>query len=169
MGEERFNQLIDRTEHPSQTGAIIQNFLVLPLFSVVGYLFSSLIILVIGRLFSSQGNYVHVFSALLHANFVDKLLGNAVRLFLAFSRKSVMQTSTGIALFFPRMESTSTAYIFLSQVDFFQIWLFGILAYGLSFILKIELKKALFISYLFWLLKSLFYIGLGILGMSYMR
>ena len=140
-----------------------------PLFYIVALLFQSLIILVLGRFVSTHGNYKQVFSALLHANFVDKLLGNAVRLIFALTRKSVMQTSTGLALFFPKMEITSNTYVILANIDFFQLWTFGILSYGLAAIFKIDVKKALFVSYGFWILKTLVNIGVGIVGLSFAR
>lgn len=80
-----------------------------------------------------------------------------------------MQTSTSLALFFPKMEVTSTSYLMLAQVDVFQLWLFGILAFGLASIFKIELKKALFLSYGLWFLKALVNIGIGLIGMSFLR
>jgi hypothetical protein len=169
MGEERYNQMIERLENPSQTGLIIRSFLLNPAFMLVGFLFASLILLVMGRLTSTEGRYVQVFSAYLHANFIDKILGNALRLVLILSRKSVVQTTTSLALFFPRLEVTSAGFVILSHVDFFQLWLFGILSYGLSHIFKIEIKKALFLSYGFWLIKSLFYITIGLLTLRYMR
>ena len=47
--------------------------------------------------------------------------------------------------------------------------MFGVLAVGLSAVFKVDLRKALFISYGFWLLKSVIFIALGIIGMSYMK
>ncbi len=168
LGEENYNRMIERLENPSQSMVILQTFVIIPVSFLVGLLFSSLIILVMGRFTSTEGKYVQVFSVLLHANFVDKILGNALRLILVFTRKSVMQTTTSLALFFPRLEVTSSAYLVLTQFDFFQLWLFGLLGFGLSQVLKIELKKALVISYAFWLLKSLLYIALGLIRMRYM-
>lgn len=168
LGEENFNRMIERLENPSQSMVILQTFGIIPISFLVGLLFSSLIILVMGRFTSTEGKYVQVFSVLLHANFIDKILGNALRLILIFTRKSVMQTTTSLALFFPRLEVTSSAYLVLTQLDFFQLWLFGILGFGLSHVFKIELKKALVISYTFWLLKSLLYIALGLMRMRYM-
>lgn len=169
IGEERFNQMIERLEHPSKTSIILRSFLAAPATSLIGFLLSSLILLGLARFTSTEGNYVKVFSTYLHANFIDKIFGNAVRLILIISRKSVMQTTTSLALLFPKLEATSVGFIVLSQVDFFQIWLFGIFGYALSHIFKIELKKALFISYGFWLIKSLFYIGLALLSLRFMR
>ncbi len=169
LGEENFNRMIERLENPSQSMVILQTFGIIPISFLVGLLFSSLIILVMGRFTSTEGKYVQVFSVLLHANFVDKILGNALRLILILTRKSVMQTTTSLALFFPRLEVTSSAYLVLTQLDFFQLWLFGILAFGLSRIFKTELKKALVISYIFWFLKSLLYVALGLMRMRYMR
>jgi hypothetical protein len=169
LGEDRYNEAIQNLENPSTARKVIQIFVTTPISLVVFLLFQSLIILALGRFVSTQGNYKQVFSILLHANFVDKLLGNAVRLILAFSRKSVMQTSTGLALFFPKMEITSNTYVILANIDFFQLWLFGILSYGLAAIFKVDVKKALFVSYGFWILKTLVNIGIGIVGLSFAR
>jgi hypothetical protein len=118
-------------------------------------------------MFSTEGNYKQVLAAVLHANFIDKILGNALRLVLILTRKSFMQTTTSLALFFPKLEVASPAFIILSQVDFFQLWLFGVLGYGLSSIFKIELKKALILSYSFWVLKSLLYIVYGLIAIRF--
>jgi len=166
MGEERFKQRIEQLENPSKSLVFLRSFLLSPITFLIGFLISSLIILVIGRFSSTEGNFVQVFSAYLYVNFIDKILGNALRLILILSRKSVMQTTTSLALLFPRLETTSFSFIVLSQIDFFQLWLFGILGYGLSHIFKIDIKKALFISYSFWLLKSLFNIALFSLSMK---
>lgn len=164
MGEEAFNRLVERTENPSKVSVFLINLLLKPGGVLIGLLFSSLIILAIGRMFSTEGNYKQVLAAVLYANFIDKILGNALRLVLILTRKSFMQTTTSLALFFPKLEVTSSAFIILSQVDFFQLWLFGILGYGLSSVFKIELKKALILSYGFWILKSLLNIALGLIG-----
>jgi hypothetical protein len=167
MGEDRFNEMIERTENPSTTSVLLSNLLYKPGGLLVGFLFSSLIIFAISRMFSTEGNYKQVLAALLHANFIDKILGNALRLVLILTRKSFMQTTTSLALFFPKLEITSPTFIILSQVDFFQLWLFGVLGYGLSFIFKIELKKALILSYSFWVLKSLLYIVYGLIAIRF--
>ncbi len=168
-GEERYNQMIERLENTSQTTIMVRSFLATPFTFLIGFLFSSLIILALGRLFSAEGNYRQVFTAYLHANFIDKILGNSLRLVLVLSRKSFAQVTTSLALFFPKLEMTSKAYVVVSQVDFFQIWLFGIFALALSTIFKIKMKKALLISYSFWFLKSLIYVVLGFLSLSYFQ
>lgn len=169
VGEERYDQMIQNMENPSARSRIIQTFVTTPLFYLTALLLQALILLILGRFLSSQGTYVQVLSALLHASLVDKLFGNAVRMVLALTRKSLMQTSTGLALLFPKMEVTSTSYIMLSQVDFFQLWLFGVLAFGLAAVFKIELKKALFLSYGVWFLKALVNVGIALIGMSFLR
>jgi hypothetical protein len=169
MGADSFAKMIERTEHPSKAGQAIQIFVTTPLFYLAALLLQSLILLILGRFMSTQGTYVQVLSVLVHASLVDKLLGNAVRLLLALSRQSLMQTSTSLALLFPRMEVTSTAYIVLTQIDFFQLWMFGILAFGLAAVFKIPVKKALFLSYGVWVLKALVNIGIGLIGMSFLR
>jgi hypothetical protein len=67
------------------------------------------------------------------------------------------------------MEVTSTPYIMLAQIDFFQLWMFGILAFGLAAVFKIPVKKALVLSYGVWFLKALVNIGIGLIGMSFLR
>jgi hypothetical protein len=168
MGEEAYARRLQNLENPTPTDQVLQ-ILGAAGITVVFLLFQSLILLILGRFVSTSGTYKHVFSALLHASLVDRLLGNAVRAILAFTKQSVMQTSTGMALFFPKLEITSTPYIVLANIDFFQLWLFGILGYGFSAVFKIDLKKALFLSYTFWFLKTLANIGLGLIGMSFMR
>jgi len=168
-GEERYNQRIEGLKNPSKIWQIIQFFIFAPLGFMISILISTLVIFAVGRITSTEGRFIQVFSALLHANFIDKILGNGVRYILALTRKSLVEITTSFAIFFPRLEVGSTAYIILSQLDFFQLWLFGILSFGLSCIFKIELKKALFISYGFWLLKSLVNIALGLLIMQSVR
>jgi hypothetical protein len=159
MGEDAYNRQLNFFENPPQWYIILMT-VVFPLVAhLIGFLLPSLIILGIGRMFSTEGNYKQIFSMYLHASIIDRILGNAVRLVLILIRKSVFQTTTSLALFFPRLEITSTAYKVLSQVDFFQLWFYGILAYGLSSVLKIDVKKSLIIAYGFWLLKTLFYIA----------
>lgn len=129
-------------------------FLVTPLTYLFGLLFSALIVLGMGRLVSTQGNYLQVFSALLHANFIDKLLGNGLRIFLLTGLGSAVQTPTSLSVFLPRPDVMSTAYALLGQVDLFQIWMFWLFGIGLAAAFKITLKKGLVISFVFWLLKS---------------
>ncbi len=169
VGVASYDKMIQNMENPSARSRIIQTFVTTPLFYLIPLLLQALILLILGRFLSSQGAYVQVLAVLLHASLVDKLFGNAVRMVLALTRKSLMQTSTSLALLFPKMEVTSTSYIMLSQVDFFQIWLFGILAFGLAAVFKIELKKALFLSYGVWFLKALVNVPLAMISMSFLR
>jgi len=165
-GEARYNQMI---EPPSQTRQIVQTFGFVPVTFLLFFLFRTLILLMMSRTVSSQGTFKQVASVYAHASVVDDLLGNAVRLVLALTTKSVMKTSASLAILFPRMEVTSTAYIALVQVDFFQLWLFSILAYGLSAVFKMDLKKCLLISYGFWIIKALINIGIGTLAMGFLK
>jgi len=121
-----------------------------------------------GRFSSTEGNFKQVWTHYLYANFIDKILGNGVRLFLILSKKSIMQTTTSLAAFFPQLEVTSTGFIILSQFDFFQLWMFGVLGYGIASAFKIEFKKALYISYGFWALKSIIYIIIGLIGRQFL-
>ncbi len=169
LGEDTYARMIEQTENPSQGKRIVQTFVSTPLFFLAALLLQALLLLTFGRLLSTQGTYVQVLAVLVHASLIDKLLGNAVRLALALTRKSLMQTSTGLALLFPRMEVTSTPYIVLAQVDLFQLWMFGVLALGLAAVFKIGLRKALALSYGLWFLKALANIGIGVISMSFLR
>jgi hypothetical protein len=167
MGEEAFNQRLEMAKNPPQW-QIILGYVSAPVTLFIGLLIGSLFLLIFGRMGSTEGRFVQVLSAYLHANFIDKILGNGVRLFLILTRKSTLQSTTSIAMFFPNLEVTSTAFIVLSQLDFFQIWMFGVLALGLAEIFKIPLGRALIISYLIWAMKALFYIGIMMLSMQFM-
>ena len=168
-GEERYNLAVERTKSTSSARLLINAAILAPMTFLIGLLLSALVVFGLSRMVSTEGNYLKVFSVLVHANFVDKILGNALRLLIIFSRKSVLQTSTSLAAFFPKLEVTSPAYAALGQFDFFQLWLFGIFGLGLAAIFKIAPKKGLLISYTFWLIKSLVNIGLSLWFMSYMR
>jgi hypothetical protein len=150
-GESRYASELERINGQDRSLAA---FLLTPLTYLFGLLFSALIVLGMGRLVSTQGSYLQVFSMLLHASLVDKLLGNGLRLFLISGRKSVIQTSTGLPVFFPKMGVMSPAYALLSQVDLFQLWTFCLFGIGLAAAFKISPKKGLVISFAFWLLKS---------------
>jgi hypothetical protein len=164
LGEEAYQRQLDFLENPPKWFFIVFS-IGAPLFmTLIGFFLPPLILLAFGRMFSTEGNYKQTLSVYLHASIVNNIFGNAVRLILILTRKSVVQTTTSLALFFPKMEVTSTSFTVLSQIDFFQIWFFGILAFGISSVFKIDIKKSLFLSYGFWFLKSLLYIGLGALG-----
>ena len=150
-GESRYAGELERIGSQSRSLAA---FLVMPLTHLFGILFSALIVLGMGRLVSTRGNYLQVFSVLLHASLVDKLLGNGLRLFLISGGESVVQTSTGLPVFLPKLDVLSTSYAILSQVDLFQIWMFVLFGMGLAAAFKISLKKGLVISFAFWFLKS---------------
>ena len=169
IGEEQYNEMLEKLKNPTPPQLFVRPFVWAPLTLAVGLLFSCLIIFGLGRIVSTEGKYIQVFAGFLYANFIDKILGNAVRLLLILSRKSYQETTTGLALFFPRLEVTSNAFIILSQIDLFQLWMFGIFSYAISYIFKIDVKKALFISYGFWTLKTVLYIAIGLLSASLIR
>ena len=168
LGKDRFEQYLKSQENPSPTKRLVSSLAITPVTSAVGFLISSLFLLIFGRIVSTTGTFKSVLAVFLHANFIDKILGNAVRLAIILSRKSVFQTTTSLAVLFPKMSFTSPAYIVLSQVDFFQLWMFGVLGYGLAAVFKIELKKAMIVSYAFFVIKSVIYIALGFLSRSFL-
>jgi hypothetical protein len=167
MGKEAFDKMIQGMENPSTTGTIIRSVLN-PVLMLVGWLIAGLIVLVLGRLVSTEGAFLPIFAAVLHANFIDKIFGTLVRLILIMTRKSVMQTSTSLALLMPGAEFTSTPFIILSQFDFFQLWMFGVLGLGLAQIFKVSVAKGMVISYGFWALKSIVFVALGFLSRSFL-
>jgi len=168
LGKERYETTIKSLENPSQMSVILRTVLWSALGLAIGLLISSLFLLIIGRLVSTEGAFIAVFAVLLHANFIDKVLGNAVRLVLILTRKSAIQTTTSLALLVPNADFTSTPFILLSQIDFFQLWMFAVIGYGLSFVFKISAKKAMVIAYAFWFLKSLLYIAMLFLSRSFL-
>ena len=169
MGEEAFNRYVESLDKPATTWQVIQMFGGAPLLFVIAMLIQGLIFMILGRFVSTQGTFKQVFAALIHANLINGVLGNAVRMVLTLTKKSAMQVSTGLPLLFPKMEVTSKAYVVLGQVDLFQIWMFGVLAFGLAAVFKINVRKALFLSYTIWFLKALFNIAVTLLFMSFVR
>ncbi len=168
LGKERYEKLLESQANPAPARKYINAFAVGPLTAALGFFISTLFLLIFGRFVATSGCYVEVLAVFLNASFIDKVLGNAVRLLIILTKKSVFQTSTSLVLFFPKMTWGSVPYIILGQFDFFQLWMFGVLAYGLAAVFKVDLKKALFVSYGFFVLKSLIYVVVGLLSRSMM-
>jgi len=132
----------------------------------LGFVVSSLVLLIAGRLVSGGGHYTQVFSLFVYASFIDKILGNAVRLFLFSPDTSAFKAATSIARFFPHPDENGFISALSVQIDFFQIWLFAVIGIGLAAIFKMDVKKAMCVSYGFWLFKSVINAVLIQLGMS---
>lgn len=169
LGEERFNTMLEqsrqRAENLPATARITQA-LTGSVLVIIALLLQTLLLLVFVKFFSTQGTYKQLLSGMLHANFINVILGNGLRAFLASSKQSIFKVSTGLAVFLPGLEPTSPAYIALTSIDIFQLWMFGVLGYAISAIFKLDLKKSLFLSYLFWALKTIINIAIGIFSLS---
>jgi hypothetical protein len=163
LGEDTFNKRIESLENPTKLQIFRQNVVITLIYLLFVVLLQSLLLLMFGRFLSTQGSYMQVLSVLVHANLIDKLAGNAVRLPLILARRSVTQVSTSVAALFPTMDSLSIPYIVLKQLDLFQLWMFGVLAFGLAAIFKIRMKMALALSCGLWFLKALVNIGMAFL------
>jgi hypothetical protein len=167
LGEERYDRMIQSLESPSPTRTILYSFLGAPFFQVLGFLIAAVVLLVLGRLVSTEGVFQTIFAVIVSANVIDKILGGAVRALLYAMRKSVVEATTSLALLAPKAEFASAPYILLSQVDFFQLWTFGTIGLGLAQVFKVSSKKGLALAYGFWALKSLVFIALGFLTRSF--
>ncbi len=162
-GDEQVDRMLETMRNPTRWRTMA-GYGMAAVGLLVGLLIASLILLVMGRLGSTEGRFIQIFAVLMHASFIDKLLGNVVRAFLVLYQKSFFQSTTTLAAFTPRLEVTSTPFIVLSQIDFFQLWMFGILALGLAHIFKIDRRRAFIISYAFWFLKSALHIGVTLMS-----
>lgn len=167
LGDEIYQKRIDALENPSRFGVVSQTIVYTALLFIVASLLQAMMLYIVGRLAWARGSYRQVLAVLLHASVIDKVLGNALRLILVLWRGSIAQTSTGLAMFFPRLDSMSMPYIMLNQVDIFQLWMFGFLALGLSAVFKIRVKQALLLSSGLFLAKAAVNIGLGFISSSF--
>jgi len=95
------------------------------------------------------------------------ILAQPVTQFLPEGKKLAFTSLTAPFMLYIKV-SFLAALFFTSPFIFFQIWMFGVLAFGLSEIFKIPLRRALIISFLFWAIKSLLYIGITMLSMRFM-
>jgi hypothetical protein len=169
LGEEIYQKRISALENPSRLSVAGQTIVYHGLTFIFALLLQALVLFIGARYFCSQGTYVQILSVLLHASVIDKFLGNAVRLILILSRQTMTQTSTGLAMLFPKLDSMSMPYIILNQIDLFQLWMFGLLAIGLSAVFKVRFRKALVLSYALWLLKAAVNIGFGLITLGFYR
>jgi len=161
---DRFDEMLERMDNPSKSTFYVRPFVVNPISLLFFFMIQSLIIFGISRLVSTEGTLKGVWSMFFHARLIDVVLGGGLHLFLALTKKSFIDITLSPALFFPKMDVLSTPFMILSQFNFFQIWAFGVLGVGLAHVLKIDLKKGLYVSYGFFLLKCVFHIGIGLLG-----
>ncbi len=168
MGRERYDKMIQSMEAGQTGGAQVRAAAFGSVLFTFGLFISALVILVMGRLVSTEGAFMPIVAVLVHANFVDKILGGIVRTALVLARRSVFQTTTSLALLAPKIEFTSVPYIILSQIDFFQLWMFGLVGCGLAALFKVTIRKGLVLSYTFWLLKTLVNIGLAFFWRSFL-
>ncbi|HEK86538.1 MAG: YIP1 family protein [Candidatus Saccharicenans sp.] len=169
IGEERFNTMLEQSRQKAEhltTSARVTQSLIGSVSVIIILFLQALLLMVLIKFFSTQGTYIQLLSGMFHASFINLFLGNALRAFLASSKQSMLKVSTGLAAFFPNLDPTSTPYVILTSIDIFQLWMFGVLGYAISAIFKLDLKKSLFISYLFWALKTIVNIGLGIFSLS---
>lgn len=161
-----YTRILEGIPNPSRMTILLRAVLWTHLY-LLGFLVSSLVLLILSRAVSNGGNYSQVFSVYIHANLIDKVLGNAVRLFLLFSNKSIFKATTSIAAFFPDLDVHSLGYAVAIQFDLFQLWLFAVLSLGLAAIFKMGIKKALCVAYGFWFLKALLNILLLMLEVGF--
>lgn len=163
-----YTRMLEGIANPTRTAILLRAVLWTHLY-LLGFLVSSLVLLIFSRMISKGGNYSQVFSVYMHANIIDKILGNAVRLILLFSHKTLFKATTSIAAFFPDLDINSLGYAVAIQFDIFQLWLFAVLSLGLAAIFKMKITKAILISYGFWFLKALLNIGLIMLEVGFLR
>lgn len=168
LGAERYDKMIADMENPKPGAGLLRAVVFTPTFTAVILGIQALFLLILGRLVSSEGAYIPALSVLLYAGLINTLLGNLVRTFLILSRKSVMQMTTSLAMLLPSADIASTPYILLSQFDLFQLWMTGVLGYGLAAVFKIPVKKGLILAFVFWALKAAVNIGFAFLGKSFM-
>jgi len=163
-----YTRMVEGISNPSRwvilTRAILWTHLYL-----LGFLVSSLVLLFMGRVVSKGGHYSQVFSVYIHAQLIDKILGNAVRLFLLLRHKSLCRATTSLAVFVPDLDAHSLGYAVAIQFDLFQLWLFAALGFGLAAIFQMHTIQALRVAFGFWLLKSLFNIGLIMLDVGFIH
>ncbi|MFC2163445.1 YIP1 family protein [Acidobacteriota bacterium] len=163
-----YTRMLEGIDKPART-VILTRAVIWTHLYLLGFLVSSLVLLILSRAVSKGGNYSQVFSVYIHANLIDKILGNAVRLFLLFSNKSIFKATTSIAVFFPNFDVHSLGYAVAIQFDIFQLWMFAVLSLGLAAIFKMKIKKALFVAFGFWFLKALLNIVLISLEVGFIR
>ena len=163
-----YTRMLEGITNPTRVAILLRAVLCTHLY-LLGFLVSSLGLLILSRLVSQGGNYSQVFSMYIHANLIDKILGNGARLYLLFNQKTFFKATTSVAAFFPRLDVNSLGYAVAIQIDIFQLWLFAVLSLGLVAIFGMKMRKALIVSYGFWFLKALLNIVFITLDVGFLR
>ena len=115
----------------------------------------------------SEGYYTHFFTLVVNASLIDTLLPLVRDVFSIFLKIN-LGAITNLLILFPSLKPLSLDFWLVSQVEFFFIWYLVAIAAGVSVFAGMKLKKCLFISFLYFLFKSVIsaftsYLGIKIL------
>ncbi|MCI0471130.1 MAG: hypothetical protein L0Y73_05675 [Candidatus Aminicenantes bacterium] len=102
----------------------------------------------------AEGYYIHFFSLVVGASIIDTLLP-IVRDALSLVLNSNLAAFTNLSGLFPAVNPQSLGFWFFSQVDLFVIWYLAALAAGVAVFAKMRFSRCLFISFLYFVCRSL--------------
>ncbi len=114
------------------------------------------LLLFIATLFGGDIRYAETLTIVSYSNYIDWLWGGILKTILTVIKGTGIGVSTGLSMFVSS-EPFSPTYRILSNIDFFNIWSYIVIAIGLSYLMKIDLKKGIMISFI------VYFIKLGIL------
>jgi hypothetical protein len=164
MAEKLSDEQLAGLDQYTPTGRIF-GALVPIVFSGLAIVLAAFFIYLFYKVAGSEGLYVNYFSGVVHASLLDMVLGGILKCVLVMIKQTTM-VHTGLTLFFPGLEIRSLPFIALSQFDFFSLWYLAALALGIAAYARISPKKSIFIAVLYFLFKSIVFIGFSYIMMK---
>jgi len=139
----------------------------LPLFLLIGFLFTAVILWLIIRIFSDETEFKKIFSMVVHSRII-LFMGSLLSLIILQLRglqsiKSAadIQVSLGLDLFLRNPDLDLPLKAFLSNINVFSIWWIVLISLGISIAAKISRTKAIVIAIFFWLFSTAIQIGIA--------
>lgn len=116
------------------------------IFSLIG---AGVWLLVGNVMLGGNASFKQIWSMFNYAGMVS-IVGLVIK-WILISMKQSMDVHTSLALLMPGADRTSYGFLAMSGVDIFSIWLFVVIALGLSAVCKVATRKAMVASFVVWL------------------
>src|SRR2546426_4679101 len=131
-----------------------------PIFSIIGFLVISGVLLLAFRLFGGEGNFKQAFSVSVYA-WMPGLLKSIITLIVLLSRSGMGAEDLAIAVrsnlgFLVSMKSNPMAFAVLTSLDIFTIWVLILFSIGFAYVARVPKAKAATIVVTLWLVTVAF-------------
>ncbi|MEW6455301.1 MAG: YIP1 family protein [Acidobacteriota bacterium] len=144
---------LEKIANPGEKSRIIQTLINSLIALIFPFLIFTGTLTIIIKMLGGEGSFKEFWCATLYSSYIDYFLGSGVKSALVMLKKTYLTVSTGISIFFPALTYKDPIYHVLTFIDFFTIWSYIVLSFGVSKFTKFSLKKSLIILGIIFLLR----------------